>query len=88
MDAWIKTYTDPPEVSLTATVPVLQVGDADSVGASCSVYRLQALIAVIGKINNLAAASAVSADGVFGPETAVGLKAVETRVLCQPSCRF
>jgi GH25 family lysozyme M1 (1,4-beta-N-acetylmuramidase) len=77
MDAWLKTYTNPPEVSLTATVPVLQAGHADSAGASFSVHRLQALIAVIGKINNLAAASAVSADGVFGPETTVGLKAVQ-----------
>jgi hypothetical protein len=59
MDAWIKSYTDPPEVSLTATLPVLQVGDADCAGASFSVHRLQALIPVLGKINNLAAASAV-----------------------------
>jgi lysozyme len=77
MDAWIKTYTEPPEVSLSATVPVLQVGDADSGGASFPVHRLQALIAVNGKVNNLAEASAVSADGNFGPETQAGLKAVQ-----------
>jgi GH25 family lysozyme M1 (1,4-beta-N-acetylmuramidase) len=77
MDAWIKTFTQPPEVSLSATVPVLQLGDADSVGASFSVHRLQALIAVIGRINNLAAASAVPADGNFGAETQAGLLAVQ-----------
>jgi GH25 family lysozyme M1 (1,4-beta-N-acetylmuramidase) len=77
MDAWIKTYTVPPEVSLSATVPVLQAGDADPVGASFAVHRLQALIAVLGKVNNLAAASAVPADGVFGPETQAGLQAVQ-----------
>lgn len=77
MDAWIKTYTNPPEVSLSATVPVLQVGDADSAGASFSVHRLQALIAAIGQINNLAAASSVSIDGNFGLETEVGLKAIQ-----------
>jgi GH25 family lysozyme M1 (1,4-beta-N-acetylmuramidase) len=77
MDAWIKTYTEPAEVSLSATMPVLQAGDADYAGASFPVHRLQALIAVIGRINNLAAASAVSADGNFGPETQTGLKAVQ-----------
>jgi peptidoglycan hydrolase-like protein with peptidoglycan-binding domain len=42
------------------------------------VYRpIRALIAVIGGINNLAAASAVSADGNFGPDTQAGLKAVQ-----------
>ena len=77
MDAWIKTYTQPAMVSISATVPVLLVGDADTAGGSYSVHRLQALIAAIGKVNNLAAASAVTADGVFGPGTQAGLKAVQ-----------
>jgi peptidoglycan hydrolase-like protein with peptidoglycan-binding domain len=45
--------------------------------AKFSVHRLQALIAVTGQINNLAAASAVSADGNFGPTTQAGLMAIQ-----------
>jgi lysozyme len=82
MDAWIKTYTNPPkalEMSLTVDVPELQLGDYDQAGAPDSVHRLQALISIVGTINNLPAASSVTADGYFGPDTQAGLKAVQQR---------
>ena len=79
MAAWLTTYTDPPEVALTAEMPVLQPGDADYAGASCSVHRLQALVAVLGKLNNLPAAAGVAADGAFGPQTEAGLKAIQQK---------
>jgi len=64
--------------TLVNSLPTLRQGDADHPGAVQFVHRLQALAKVIGDINGLAAASAVKADGNFGPATLLGLLRVQT----------
>lgn len=58
-------------------LPTLGPSDSDGVGAIQYVHRIQALVKVIGQINNLSAASAVTTDGVYGPQTIAGVKAVQ-----------
>jgi peptidoglycan hydrolase-like protein with peptidoglycan-binding domain len=57
-------------------LPVLKQGDSDKPGQFWPVRRLQSLMALTGKINGIPAAQ-VSADGVFGPATAAGVRAVQ-----------
>jgi len=60
-----------------AKLPVLKQGDSDKPGQFWPVRRLQALVALTGKINGIPAAAAVVDDGVFGKATAAGVKAVQ-----------
>jgi peptidoglycan hydrolase-like protein with peptidoglycan-binding domain len=57
-------------------LPVLKQGDSDKPGQFWPVRRLQALVALTGRINGMPAAL-VAADGTFGPATAAGVKAVQ-----------
>jgi peptidoglycan hydrolase-like protein with peptidoglycan-binding domain len=59
-----------------AKLPVLKQGDSDKPGQFWPVRRLQALVALTGKINGIPAAQ-VSADGVFGKATDAGVRAVQ-----------
>jgi peptidoglycan hydrolase-like protein with peptidoglycan-binding domain len=74
---------------MIASLPDLHPGDADHPGAIQYVHRMQALIAVIGRINNLPAAAAVTADGTFGTATGEGLAAIQHMfgVPFDPACR-
>ena len=55
---------------------VLKQGDSDQPGQFWSVRRAQSLVALTGRLNSIAAAL-VDDDGVFGPATAAGVKAVQ-----------
>jgi peptidoglycan hydrolase-like protein with peptidoglycan-binding domain len=59
------------------TLPTLQKGSQDKAGEIQYVHRVQALTAVIGQINNLAAASSLALDGNFDPATAAAVQAVQ-----------
>ncbi len=59
-----------------AKLPVLKQGDSDKPGQFWSVRRLQALVALTGRLNSLPAAQ-ILADGTFGPATAAGVRAVQ-----------
>jgi len=63
--------------TLVNTLPTLQQGNRDHPGTVQFVHRLQALVKVIGDINQLPAASMVKADGNFGPATSAGLVRVQ-----------
>jgi hypothetical protein len=58
-------------------LPVLKQGDCDKPGQFWPVPRLQRLVALTGRINSLPAAASVIDDGVFGPATTAGVKAVQ-----------
>ena len=62
---------------MIANLPTLQQGDRDHPGAVQFVHRMQALIKVIGDINKLPSASAVTADGNFAAATSRGLVVVQ-----------
>ena len=59
-----------------AKLPVLRQGAADHPGAFFYVRRLQQLVLLTGTLNALPAAS-VAVDGVYGPKTAAGVRAVQ-----------
>jgi peptidoglycan hydrolase-like protein with peptidoglycan-binding domain len=59
-----------------AKLPVLMVGDSDRPGQFWPVRRLQALVALTGRINGIPAAL-IDDDGAFGAKTAAGVKAVQ-----------
>jgi hypothetical protein len=63
--------------TLVNTLPTLQLGNRDHPGTVQFVRRIQALTKVIGDINGLPAASAVTADGHFGQPTHAGVLAVQ-----------
>ena len=60
------------------TLPTLQQGSQDKAGEIQYVHRAQALTAVIGQINNLAAAKSLALDGTFGQTTTAAVEAVQT----------
>lgn len=64
-------------VLLSVRLPVLAQGSTDEPGSPFYVHRAQALVAVIGADNRIAPAAAVVADGDFGPETKVGVTALQ-----------
>jgi len=64
-------------VEVKVTVPVLQLGDMDQAGRVAFVHRMQALVAVIGNVNNLPLAKSVVVDGDFGPATFAGLAVIQ-----------
>jgi peptidoglycan hydrolase-like protein with peptidoglycan-binding domain len=80
LDDFFGTTPPPPPPQYTefdmAQLPVLKQGDSDKPGAFWPVRRLQALVALTGKINGIPAA-AIDPDGVFGKATAAGVKAVQ-----------
>ena len=57
-------------------LPILKQGDSDKPGQFWSVRRLQALVALTGRLNSIPAAQ-ILADGTFGPATAAGVRAVQ-----------
>jgi peptidoglycan hydrolase-like protein with peptidoglycan-binding domain len=57
-------------------IAVLKQGDSDKPGAFWSVRRLQALVALTGRINGIPAAL-IDDDGVFGNLTRLGVVAVQ-----------
>ena len=58
-------------------LPVLKQGATDKPGAFWPVRRLQALVALTGRINGIPAAASVADDGVFGPETDAAVRALQ-----------
>jgi len=58
-------------------LPTLQQGSADHAGAVMFVHRAQALVKVIGQVNNLPAAAGVVTGGVFTADTTAGVKAIQ-----------
>jgi peptidoglycan hydrolase-like protein with peptidoglycan-binding domain len=59
------------------TLPTLQQGSQDKAGEIQYVHRAQALTAVIGQINNLAAAKSLALDANFGETTTAAVEAVQ-----------
>lgn len=57
-------------------LPVLKQGDSDKPGMFWSVRRLQADVALTGRLTGISAAL-IDDDGVFGAKTAAGVKAVQ-----------
>lgn len=58
-------------------LPVLHQGDEDKAGAFFYVHRLQNLLSLAGKLNDLPAAMLLAGDGDFGPLTVQAVKAVQ-----------
>jgi peptidoglycan hydrolase-like protein with peptidoglycan-binding domain len=58
-------------------LPTLGPSDTDTAGEIQYVHRIQALVQVIGQVNNLPAAAAVTPDGIYGPQTIAGVKAIQ-----------
>lgn len=58
-------------------LPTLGANDLDLAGQVQYVHRIQALVRVIGQINSLPAAAVVATDGVYGPQTQAGVKAIQ-----------
>jgi hypothetical protein len=63
--------------AMISELPTLAQGDKDSAGHVFYVHRMQALVGVVGQINNLPAAASLAADGNFGPSTKAALDAVQ-----------
>lgn len=63
--------------TMIANLPTLAQGDADHPGSVQFVHRIQALVKLIGDLNGLPAASAVTADGTFGAPAHAGVTAVQ-----------
>lgn len=63
--------------TLMNKLPTLQQGAADKAGHVFFVHRLQALLAVYGQINNIAAAACQGTTGTFDAPTTVAVKAVQ-----------
>jgi GH25 family lysozyme M1 (1,4-beta-N-acetylmuramidase) len=63
--------------TMITNLPTLQLGNRDHPGTVQFVRRIQALVKVIGDVNSLPAASAVTADGNFGAATQRGVLAVQ-----------
>jgi Putative peptidoglycan binding domain/N-acetylmuramoyl-L-alanine amidase len=78
----IRQGTTPPPTqdwtqTMIANLPTLVQGNADKAGEAQMIHRMQALVKVIGDINKLPAASAVSASGSFDATTVRGVLAVQ-----------
>jgi peptidoglycan hydrolase-like protein with peptidoglycan-binding domain len=58
-------------------LPTLGPSDTDNPGEIQLVHRIQALVAVIGDINGISAARNVGTDGIYGPQTVAGVKAIQ-----------
>jgi peptidoglycan hydrolase-like protein with peptidoglycan-binding domain len=58
-------------------LPTIGPSDIDTAGEIQYVHRAQALVKVIGQINALPAAASIATDGVYGPATIAGVKAVQ-----------
>jgi peptidoglycan hydrolase-like protein with peptidoglycan-binding domain len=65
------------EEAMMNALPSLSLGVSDDPGHVYFVHRMQALTALVGKLNGVAAASAVVADGIFDDRTHLGLMAVQ-----------
>lgn len=63
--------------AMIATLPTLVQGNADHPGSVQFVRRMQALVKVIGDVNKIPAASAVSANGTYDQTTWVGVLAIQ-----------
>ena len=59
------------------SLPTLQQGDHDMPGTTQYVHRAQALVKVIGEINNISAAKGLNIDGVFGPVFTAAVESVQ-----------
>lgn len=78
--AWFHQTPAPPADwtdQAVSELPTLSSGSADKAGAVFFVHRAQALVQVIGSINNLAAARSLTADGDFGSGTVAAVKAAQ-----------
>jgi peptidoglycan hydrolase-like protein with peptidoglycan-binding domain len=58
-------------------LPTLQQGDTDKAGEVFFVHRMQALVQVYGRINDIADAACITADGAFGPAVKVAVEQVQ-----------
>lgn len=65
------------EDTLMNKLPTLQSGASDTPGHVYFVHRMQALVQVIAKINNIAGAKSLTVDGNFGPATKDALEAIQ-----------
>lgn len=65
------------EDALMNKLPTLQQGESDTPGHVYYVHRMQALVQVIAKINNIAGAKSLVIDGNFGPGTKDALEAIQ-----------
>jgi peptidoglycan hydrolase-like protein with peptidoglycan-binding domain len=71
--------SQPPDWTEQAIMSLPTVGpsDTDNPGEMQYVHRVQALVRVIGQVNNLAAAAGVATDGIYGPATVSGVRQVQ-----------
>lgn len=83
--SWARAGSTPPPPppppdwteQMIMALPTLGPSDTDNAGEIQYVHRIQALVKVIGQVNGVSAAAAVATDGVYGPQTIAGVKAIQ-----------
>jgi GH25 family lysozyme M1 (1,4-beta-N-acetylmuramidase) len=80
LQSWLSSFVPTPASwtdALMAELPTLRQGMSDQPGQNTAVGKMQALIAHVGRVNNLPLSKVLADDGSFGPATRAAVEEIQ-----------